>query len=185
MHVVYRCAHTCTYMWRPEEVTRVFSISFCFIPLSQHLSLNWKLTILARLAAHGSARICLFQLPVLVLRGCAKPRNLHGSWRCEPKYLCSHRRGCDLFETKFHYVAQSGFELKAALLPALVSWESFKKPSLSVWILCWDAECVPPHPAWMLVSSNPRVFPLSCCPLHMHGSNLNQYLLNSLFTLTH
>lgn len=118
-----------------KRITSVFSSSFCCIPLRQYLSLHWKLTILARIAAHGGARICLLQLPVLVL--CVKSNMGPGDLNEVPVFTQQElwsSRMCDLFETKFYYVAQTNFELKAAFLPALVSQESFKKPSLSVWI---------------------------------------------------
>lgn len=118
--MVYRCAHTCTYMWRPEKDNKCL-LSFCFIPLRQHLSLNWKLTILASLAAHGGEvpEFACFSSPMLVLSVCAKPSNLHGYWRSELKSLYSQQelwssRVCDIFETKFHYVAQTGFELNSS-----------------------------------------------------------------------
>lgn len=97
------------------------SYLFLFYPFKTTPLTELEAYHLARLAAHGGEvpESACFSSPVLVLSVCAKPSNLHGYWRSELKSLYSQQelwssRVCDIFETKFHYVAQTGFELNSS-----------------------------------------------------------------------
>lgn len=132
----------CVWCVHVEARERQVSIFFCPIPLRQGLSLNWKLTILTRLAAHHGSRICLFQLPSA---GLLRMGQLSSAWlfmwlEVWTWVLVQHSK------STYHWVISSAPGCVVFLRQAvLVSSVGTNK-------------CVLPYPAYMLISSNTSVF---------------------------
>lgn len=171
----------CTHTYSGVQKRSVFSISFCFIALKHHLSLTWKLTILARLAAHGvpesacfSSQYCCYgDVPSHAIN--MGPGDVNWS-PCAHMARALELQGVRSFWDKIS--CSPGWLWTQSSLPFCLSFSRVILKALTILcesrlVLCWDDKCVPPHPAWMLTSSNLRVFPLSCRHPHIHGSNLN------------